>query len=256
MSTLLLSGVDDILLITNPQDLSLFAELLGDGSSLGVSIRYAVQHEPKGIAQAFLIAKEFIAGQPVALHLGDNVFYGQGFHGLLTEAASHVEGARVFAYRVQNPKAFGVVELDADNRVLSLEEKPSEPKSNFAVVGLYFYDEHVVEIAESVPLSDRGEYEITAVNQAYLEQGQLCCTRMGRGFAWLDTGSHQSLIHAANFVETLERRQGLKIACLEEIACIKGFISTSQLEQLGQQLPTEYGAYLQVRAREIAEGAA
>lgn len=255
LSTLMLAGIRDILLITAPNDISLFERLLGDGSRLGISIRYAVQPQPKGLAEAFLIGKDFVGRDSVALHLGDNVFYGQGFHGQLVKAAAQRHGATVFAYRVKDPQRFGVVEFGQDNQVLSLEEKPSRPKSSFAVVGLYFYDHQVLDIAANIQPSARGELEITDVNRQYLARGQLRCERLGRGFAWLDTGTHQSLSQAANFVETLEARQGLKLACIEEIACLKGYIQVDQLAALGYQLKNDYGRYLVARATEIADGA-
>ncbi|MFN3191797.1 MAG: glucose-1-phosphate thymidylyltransferase RfbA [Aureliella sp.] len=252
LSTLMLSGIRDVLLISQPQDLPLFQRLLGDGSRLGISIRYAEQPEPNGLAEAFLIGRDFIGQDNVALHLGDNVFYGQGFHRLLKRVADEPSGAHIFAYRVKDPQRFGIVDFDAQGRVTSLEEKPREPKSNFAVVGLYFYDNQVVEIAEGVQPSARGELEITDINQAYLQRGQLHCEWLGRGFAWLDTGTHQSLIQAANFVETIEARQGLKLACIEEIAAIKGFITADELDRIGAAMSNEYGRYLQDRAAELA----
>lgn len=254
LSTLMLAGIRDILLISTPQDVPLFHRLLGDGGDLGISIRYASQERPTGLAAALVIARDFIGQDRVALHLGDNIFYGQGFHGQLKRAAANSVGATIFAYRVKDPRRFGVVELDREGRVISLAEKPERPKSNFAVVGLYFYDNQVLEIASQVGPSIRGEFEITDVNQAYLQRGQLSCERLGRGFAWLDTGTHQSLMQAANFVETVESRQGLKLACLEEIACLKGFISVEQLARLGSQWNNDYGNYLVVRAAELAAG--
>ncbi|MEM7473795.1 MAG: glucose-1-phosphate thymidylyltransferase RfbA [Planctomycetota bacterium] len=254
ISNLMLAGIRDLLLVSSVEDLPQFQRLLQDGSQLGISIQYKVQQEPKGIAQAFQIADEFIGRESVALHLGDNLFYGQGLHHLLINAAKDIKGAKIFAYRVQNPTQFGIVSFDADGNVEEIEEKPAEPKSNFAVVGIYFYDNRVVDIARQVQLSSRGEYEISDVNRAYLDLNALQCERLGRGFAWLDTGSHQSLIHAANFVETLEARQGLKLACLEEIACIKGYISIEQLEKQGREIQGDYGKYLVTRAAEIAEG--
>ncbi len=252
LSTLMLAGVRDVLLISTPHDVPLFERLLGDGSQLGISIQYAVQPQPNGLAEAFIIGKEFIGSDRVALHLGDNVFYGQGFHPQLMRVAERDTGATIFAYRVKDPQRFGIVEFDEQGKVLSLEEKPRHPKSNFAVVGLYFYDNQVVDIAASVQPSARGELEITDVNRAYMQRGQLKCEWLGRGFAWLDTGTHQSLIQAANFVETVEARQGLKLACIEEIACIKGFIDCQQLARLGETLNNDYGQYLVARASEIA----
>jgi glucose-1-phosphate thymidylyltransferase len=250
LSTLMLAGIRDILLITTPQDLPAFQNLLGDGTRLGIEIEYAVQAKPEGLAQAFIIGCEFIGADNVALILGDNVFYGRGFQPLLAEASSRT-GATIFGYPVKNPRPFGVVELDAENRVLSLEEKPEHPKSNLAVVGLYFYDNQVVDIAVNLLPSARGELEITDVNREYLRRGQLNCVRFGRGFAWLDTGTHDSLLQAGNFIETLEERQGLKVACLEEIACIKGFITPRQLAALADELTNDYGQYLAARAEEL-----
>lgn len=254
LSTLMLAGIRDILLISSGGDLPLFERLIGDGSQLGISVRYAAQSEPNGLAEAFIIGRDFVGSDKVALHLGDNVFYGQGFHSQLCRAANHPDGATIFAYRVQKPERFGVVEFDRETgQVKSLEEKPERPKSNYAVVGLYFYDNHVLDIAAEVKPSSRGELEITDVNRAYLEQGKLRCEWLGRGFAWLDTGTHASLMQAANFVEAIEARQGLKPACLEEIACLKGFISVDQMEALGSKIKNPYGAYIVSRAREIAE---
>jgi len=251
LSTLMLAGIRDILLISTPQDLSSFQRLLGDGSRIGVSLQYAQQPEPKGLAQAFTIGREFVGPDHVALILGDNIFYGQGFQPMLLEAAARHEGATVFAYPVKDASRFGVAELDDQRKVLSLEEKPARPKSNLAVVGLYFYDNQVVEIAAALNPSARGELEITDVNLEYLRRGQLHCIPFGRGFAWLDTGTHESLLQAGNFIETIENRQGLKVACLEEVACVKGFISPRQLEMLAQNMNNEYGCYLSDRAREI-----
>ncbi|MFK7735347.1 MAG: glucose-1-phosphate thymidylyltransferase RfbA [Pirellulaceae bacterium] len=253
LSTLMLAGIRDILLISQPDDVPLFERLLGDGSQLGLSIKYAVQEQPNGLAEAFIIGEGFIGDRNVALHLGDNVFYGQGFHRLLVRAAGITAGARIFAYRVKDPKRFGIVEFDSSGKVLSLEEKPEAPKSNFAIVGLYFYDNQVIDIAKQVKPSHRGELEITDINRAYLEAGQLNCDWLGRGFAWLDTGTHQSLIQAANFVETVEARQGLKLACIEEIAAIKGYISFDDLERLGTTMGNDYGRYLCDRARELIQ---
>lgn len=252
LSTLMLAGIRDILLISSPTDTPLFERLLGDGSDLGISIQYALQEHPNGLAEAFIIGRNFIGADRVALHLGDNVFYGQGFHGQLMKAAATETGATIFAYRVKDPQRFGIVEFDLSGRVLSLEEKPKKPKSNFAVVGLYFYDNQVVDIAANVKPSARGELEITDVNRAYLASEQLSCEWLGRGFAWLDTGTHQSLNQAANFVETIEARQGLKLSCIEEIACLKGFIDLHQLEALGSKINSEYGSYLVARSREMA----
>jgi len=244
LSTLILAGIRDMLLITTPTDVPNYQQLLGDGSQLGISIRYAVQPEPQGLAQAFLIGREFLGDSPTALILGDNIFYGQGFQGILMEAAANVAGATIFAYPVRDARGFGVVEIGPQGRVLSLEEKPEKPKSNLAVVGLYFYDRHVVDIAAGLKPSARGELEITDVNREYLRRGQLHCERLGRGFAWLDTGTHDALMQAANFIETIEKRQGLKICCPEEIAYRMGYIGHSQLLALADTLKNSYGGYL------------
>lgn len=250
LSTLMLAGIRRILLITTPEDLPAFERLLGDGRPWGIGIQYAVQPRPEGIAQAFLIGREFIGADHVALVLGDNIFYGQGFQGMLLQAASRREGATVFAYPVKDPQRYGVVELDAAGRPVSIVEKPAQPKSRYAVTGLYFYDNEVVSIAESLRPSARGELEITDVNQAYLERGRLHVERFGRGFAWLDTGTHESLLQAANFIQTIEHRQGWKIACLEEVALRKGFISREQFAALADQYRgSSYGQYL----RELLE---
>ncbi len=250
LSTLMLAGIREVLLITTPGDLESFRRLLGDGSQLGMTIEYAVQERPEGIAQAFLIGREFIAGDPVALILGDNIFYGQGFHPMLTKAVANPQGATVFAYWVKNPEQFGVVETDSQGLAISLEEKPKQPKSNLAVVGMYFYDNNVVEIAENIKPSARGELEITAVNREYLERGTLFVQQLGRGFAWLDTGTHEAFIQASNFIETIESRQGMKIACIEEIAFMKGFINLSQLLAMAESMHNEYGRYLCDRVAE------
>jgi len=244
VSTLMLAGIRKVLLITNACDLDNFKRLLGDGSWLGISIEYAVQDSPNGLAEAFIIGREFIGDDSVALHLGDNVFYGQGFHSLLEAAANKEVGASIFAYHVKDPKRFGIVEFDEEGKVISLEEKPENPRSNCAVVGLYFYDNDVVSMAESIQPSSRGELEITDINRRYLEMGKLSCHWMGRGFAWLDTGTHESLMQASNFIHTIEERQGLKVACLEEIACLKGFISKSQAKDLASRLPESTRDYL------------
>ena len=245
LSVLMLAGIRQILLITTPQDLTCFQRLLGDGSALGLQIEYVVQPQPGGIAQAFLLGRDFIGHDHVALVLGDNIFYGQGFQPILARAAQRVNGATIFGYPVRDPRRYGVVEFNEQGRVISLEEKPAHPKSKFAVPGLYFYDSQVVEIAAGIQPSARGELEITDVNLEYLRRGQLHLEQFGRGFAWLDTGTHESLHQAANFIEAIEQRQGLKIACLEEIAYRKGFITRQQLHTLGTQLTNEYGSYLQ-----------
>lgn len=245
LSVLLLAGIRDILLISTPVDIDGFKRLLGDGSDFGVSISYAVQPEPDGLAQAFIIGEEFIGTDSVCLVLGDNIFYGQGFSPMLRSAAGNPSGASVFGYQVKDPERFGVVEFDDQHRALSIEEKPLKPKSNFAVTGLYFYDNDVVEIAKQVKPSPRGELEITSINQAYLERGDLRVELLGRGFAWLDTGTHESLLEAAHFVETLEKRQGYKVACLEEIAFNNGWLTVDQLVQIGTGLSKNaYGQYL------------
>jgi len=244
LSVLMLAGIREILLISTPQDLGQFERLLGDGSPLGIALRYAAQPRPEGIAQAFLIGRDFLGGDPVALILGDNIFYGQGFQGMLLHAAARTAGATVFAYVVKDPQRYGVVELDEQGRPLRIVEKPPQPRSNLAVTGLYFYDGQVTQIAAALRPSARGELEITDVNRAYLDRGQLHVEVLGRGFAWLDTGTHESLLQAANFVETIEQRQGLKIACLEEIAYLKGFITAEQVERLARAQSSTYGQYL------------
>ena len=245
LSTLMLAGMRDILVISTPQDTPRFAQLLGDGSQWGITIQYAVQPSPDGLAQAFLIGEGFIGGAPSALVLGDNLFYGHDFELLLGNADARGQGATVFAYHVHDPERYGVVEFDAGGRAVSIEEKPARPKSSYAVTGLYFYDARVVDIAKSIRPSARGELEITAVNDAYLQNGQLNVQIMQRGYAWLDTGTHDSLLDAGQFIATLERRQGLKIACPEEVAWRKGFIDAAQLEHLAQPLAKSgYGQYL------------
>jgi glucose-1-phosphate thymidylyltransferase len=244
LSTLMLAGIRDILLISTPQDVGHFERLLGDGSQIGISITYAAQPKPEGLAQAFLIGKKFIGADRVSLILGDNIFYGHGIQDMLTTAARRQSGATVFAYRVKSPESYGVVEFDPQGKAVSLEEKPSRPKSNFAVTGLYFYDNQVIEIAEHLKPSARGELEITDVNRIYLERGQLQVERFDRGFAWLDTGTPESLIQAAAFVETIESRQGLKIACIEEVAYRLGYITAQELERLAGRSPNDYGRYL------------
>ena len=245
MSTLMLAGIREVLIISTPNDIGGFERLFGDGSHLGMKISYAVQNEPKGLAEAFIIGEEFIGNDSVCLVLGDNIFYGYGFSERLERSASLKEGGIVFGYHVSNPEDFGVVEFDENNNVVSIEEKPKNPKSNYAVPGLYFYDHTVVEIAKNIKPSPRGELEITDVNMKYLEQGNLKVELMGRGMAWLDTGTHKAMLAASNFVEAVQTRQGLYIACLEEIAYKKGYISKEQLLELAQKLiKTDYGMYL------------
>ena len=245
LTTLMLAGIDEVLLISTPQDTPRFAELLGDGSHWGMHIEYAVQPSPDGLAQAILIGEDFIAGGPSALVLGDNLFFGHDFVKHLQDADARTEGATVFAYHVNDPERYGVVEFDADRRALSIEEKPAAPKSNYAVTGLYFYDTQVGDIARGIRPSARGELEITDVNRAYLEQGALHVDIMGRGFAWLDTGTHDSLHEAASFIGTLQKRQGLMVACPEEIAFTRGWIDAEQVLRLAEPLAkNDYGRYL------------
>jgi glucose-1-phosphate thymidylyltransferase len=250
LSTLMLAGIRQILLISTPEDIGNFERVLGNGHQFGISITYAIQPKPGGLAQAFLIGRQFVGDDAVALILGDNIFYGQGFQGMLHRACSHTTGATVFAYPVKDPQRYGVVEFDSQGKVLSIEEKPAQPKSHYAVTGLYFYDHQVVEIAGRLKPSERGELEITDVNRAYLNRGQLRVEVFSRGFAWLDTGTTESLIQAANYVETIESRQGLKIACLEEIAYRMGFITAEHVEKLADTIPNDYGNYLREVARE------
>ena len=245
ISVLMLAGIQDILIITTPEDKESFERLLGDGSQFGVRLQYAIQPSPDGLAQAFIIGEDFIGDSNVCLVLGDNIFYGQGFTPMLRQAVARQKGATVFGYQVKDPERFGVVEFDEQKRAISLEEKPTQPKSNFAVTGLYFYDNDVIQIAKEVKPSERGELEITTVNQMYLERGDLNVELLGRGFAWLDTGTHASLLEAAQFVETLEKRQGYKVACLEEIAFNQGWLSKEQVLQIGQSMSkNDYGQYL------------
>jgi len=245
LSVLMQAGIRDVLIISTPRDLPMMQELLGDGKKLGLSISYIVQPKPEGIAQAFILGEKFIDGQPVCLILGDNIFYGAGIEESVQNASKITNGARVFAYRVSDPERYGVVEMDANGKALSIEEKPKAPKSSYAVTGLYFYDANVVEISKNLKPSARGELEITAVNDAYLKKGALTVEVMGRGTAWLDTGTPDSLLAASSFVQTIEERQGLKIACLEEIALQQGFITKAQFDALAEGYGSSaYGAYL------------
>jgi glucose-1-phosphate thymidylyltransferase len=245
LSTLMLAGIRDILVISTPQDTPRFAALLGDGEKWGIRLRYAVQAKPEGIAQAFLVGSRFIGKDPVALILGDNLFHGHDLTPLLRKAVQKKRGATIFAYPVEDPRRYGVVEFDRDGKAVGIEEKPKRPRSRYAVVGLYFYDNRVVEIARSLKPSARGELEITDVNKEYLRLGQLSVMPMGRGYAWLDTGTHESLLEASHFIETIERRQGLKVACPEEIAFRMGYITSAQLKALARPLArSSYGDYL------------
>lgn len=245
LTSLMLAGMRDILIISTPQDTPRFQELLGDGSQWGINLSYAVQPSPDGLAQAFIIGKEFVGNSPSALILGDNIYYGHEFEAMLRSADGNQDGATVFAYHVHDPERYGVVDFDDHRRALSIEEKPLKPKSNYAVTGLYFYDHQICDIAANIKPSARGELEITDVNNVYLKQGQLKVELMGRGMAWLDTGTHDSLLEAGQFIATIEKRQGLKVACPEEIAFRKGYISAAQLEDLAQPLKkNEYGQYL------------
>jgi glucose-1-phosphate thymidylyltransferase len=251
LCTLMLAGIRDILLISTPEDVPKFQALLRDGSQYGIRLQYKEQAKPEGIAQAFLLAEDFLAGNPCALVLGDNIFYGHDLAKDLREAAAKTHGARVFAYPVHDPERYGVVEFDANGRALSIEEKPKQPKSRYAVTGLYFYDDQVVQIAKSLKPSPRGELEITDVNKTYLTRGQLEVVVMGRGMAWLDTGTHESLMDAANYIQAIEKRQGLMVACPEEIAYRSGYITAAQVEQIGSAMKhSSYGAYLLQLLRE------
>ena len=255
LSVLMLAGIKEILIISTPTDLPNFERLLGDGKELGIEIVYKEQPSPDGLAQAFIIGEEFIGNDDVCLVLGDNIFYGHGFTDLLAKSLKNVEEDRkatVFGYYVSDPERYGVVDFDTHGKALSIEEKPKDPKSNYAVIGLYFYPNSVVEIAKSIKPSHRGELEITTVNQEYLERGSLRVEQMGRGYAWLDTGTHESLLEASNFIQTIENRQGLKVACLEEIACEMGYITAAELLILAEPLKKNgYGQYLIQRAKEL-----
>lgn len=254
LSVLMLAGIQDILIITTPDDQASFIRLLGDGSDFGINLSYEVQSSPDGLAQAFIIGEEFIGDDSVCLVLGDNLFWGQGFSPMLKSAAEKITGATIFGYQVQDPERFGVVEFDDNMKVLSLEEKPKQPKSNFAVTGLYFYDNAVINIAKNILPSERGELEITSINQAYLEKESLSVELLGRGFAWLDTGTHETLLDSAMFVETIERRQGYKIACLEEIAFNNGWLSGSELKKIAKpMMKNSYGKYLISLLEELHE---
>ena len=245
LSVLMLAGISEVLIISTPEDIEGFKRLLGDGSQFGMELSYAIQPRPDGLAQAFILGEKFIGQSNVCLVLGDNIFYGQGFTPMLRQAAARQKGATVFGYQVKDPERFGVVEFDKQQRVMSIEEKPKHPKSNFAVTGLYFYDNDVIQIAKQVEPSERGELEITSINQAYLERGDLNVELLGRGFAWLDTGTQGSLLEAAQFVETIEKRQGYKVACLEEIALNNGWLSREEVLAIGQTMNKNgYGQYL------------
>ena len=245
LSVLMLAGIREILIISTPQDISRFEELLGDGSYLGMEFSYAIQPSPNGLAEAFIIGEEFIGDDSVCLILGDNVFFGSGLTPRLERATQKEKGATIFGYQVKDPERFGVVEFDENLDVLSIEEKPKHPKSNFAVTGIYFYDNDVIEIAKTIQPSERGEIEITSINQAYLKRGDLSVELLGRGFAWLDTGTHESLADASQYIQTIEQRQGYKVACIEEVALYKGWITSEQLIELAQPLKkTQYGQYM------------
>ncbi len=250
LSTLMLAGIRDVLVINTPHEQVLFQRLLGDGSQWGIRIHYAVQPAPNGLAEAFIIGRDFVAGEPACLILGDNIFYGHGLTEVLRHAANRVDGATVFGYWVRDPERYGVAEFDADGRVIGLEEKPRHPKSNYAVTGLYFYDHRACDFAASLVPSSRGELEITDLNRRYLEAGDLRCEKLGRGYAWLDTGTHESLLQASNFIETIEQRQGLRVCCPEEIAYLNDWIDADQLLALAKSLgKSGYGAYLERIAR-------
>ena len=252
LSVLMLAGIKDVLLITTPQDIDSFKRLLGDGSDFGINLSYAEQASPDGLAQAFIIGESFVGQDSVCLVLGDNIFYGHGFGTMLRNAAKITDGATVFGYQVKDPERFGVVEFDKEKRAISIEEKPLKPKSDYAVTGLYFYDNEVLEIAKSVKPSARGELEITSINQAYLDRNKLNVELLGRGFAWLDTGTHESLLEASHFVETIEKRQGFKVACLEEIGFNNGWLELSHLQRQGDLLSkNSYGQYLLTLAKSI-----
>lgn len=244
LSVLMLAGIQEILVISTPTDIEAYRTLLKDGSHIGLSISYAIQEKPEGLAHAFIVGSDFLAESAVALILGDNLFYGQRFQETLQSAASRTKGATIFAYPVKDPERYGIVELDSNGKPIAIVEKPNNPRSNYAVTGLYFYDSNVVEIARRISPSARGELEITDVNLEYLERGELAVERLGRGFAWLDTGTHESLLQASNFVRTLEERQGFKIACIEEVAWRMGFISGNDLVNLASAIPNDYGRYL------------
>jgi glucose-1-phosphate thymidylyltransferase len=254
LSVLMLAGIREVLIITTPEDQASFSRVLGDGREFGIEIEYAIQPRPEGLAQAFTIGADFIGSRRVCLVLGDNIFFGQGFSPALREAAEREYGATVFAYKVKDPERFGVVEFDASQRAISIQEKPSTPRSQFAVTGLYFYDNDVVEIARNVRPSARGELEITSVNQAYIDRGSLHVEMLGRGFAWLDTGTHESLLEAGSFVHTIERRQGFKIACLEEIALAQGWLTGADVRSRAKKFSkSDYGAYLESVVAEAAK---
>jgi len=250
LSCLMLAGIREVLIISTPRDLPVFKELLGSGERLGMRFEYAVQESPRGLADAFIVGQRFIGSDKVALVLGDNIFYGQSFGATLAKAAAKPSGATIFGYWVKDPTSYGVVDFDASGKALSIEEKPAKPKSHYAVPGLYFYDNEVIEIAKNVKPSARGEIEITSVNNEYLSRGSLSVELMGRGMAWLDTGSYDGLLEASNFIETIQKRQGLYVACLEEIAYRKGWISREALLKLAEQFKTDYGAYLRFTAED------